>query len=99
MDRTAELLGVVVEDGDVVEDAVVRRTELGAVDLVGEEGEELQIRGHEAVAAREPVLRQKPACHHRRDAAVESRRRAQSPERKVKGPLEPSWLRFVSTLN
>ena len=43
---TVELLGVVVADSQVVEDAVERLRELAAVDLVGEEADELQLRGH-----------------------------------------------------
>ena len=57
---------MVVEDSEVVEDAVERRRELAAVDPVGDEVDELQLRGHEAEAAREPVPRQGPVCHHRR---------------------------------
>jgi len=42
------------------------KEELATVDPVGEEVDELQLRGHEAEAAREPVPRQGPVCHHRR---------------------------------
>lgn len=96
---------MVSEDGEVVEDAVVRRTEPGAVDLVGEEGDELQSRGVEAVARGEPVLRQEPACCHRRRDVRRRRRRVEArggvaAGEESYGPVAGAVVAtFVSTLN
>ena len=57
---------MVVEDGELVEDASHLGMEPPAVDLVGEDGDELQLRGHEAEAFREPVLRETLVFHRRR---------------------------------
>ena len=71
MDRTVEVLGVVVEDVDVVEDGGDPRGERDAADAVGEDGDELHLRGHEPDAAREPVLRdQRPDADRPRDHCV-----------------------------
>ena len=90
---TVELLGVVVADSQVVEDAVERRREAAAVDPVGEEVDELQLRGHEAEAAREPVPRQGPVCYRRRLLRARSSRRGEPSRRRGKlreAPLDRS---------
>ena len=90
---TVELLGVVVEDSEVVEDAVERRRELAMVDPVGEEVDELQLRGHEAEAAREPVPRQGPVCYRRRLLRARSSRRGEPSRRrgKLRESPGPRW--------
>jgi hypothetical protein len=64
-----------------VEDAVERRRELAMVDLVGEEVDELQLRGHEAAS---PVPRQGPVCYRRRLLRARSSRRGEPSRRRGK---------------
>jgi hypothetical protein len=69
LDRTVEVLGVVVEDADVVEDPADLRSHGPAADPVGEEGDELFMFGRVAEAAREPVLAQR-ASRQRHDVST-----------------------------